>query len=142
MAMAAEKVQEMNPAERAYLSREINKALELDEQIKALAVELGEVKARIWDKAGEPGTFRSNKGFVQIQARTTISIPTDSRAGLMAALGDDYHRLVEESVSLKPKSGLRRLLTTPGPAERERSVEMMPFVTVRESISFTLKRLD
>jgi len=140
MAVAAEK---MNPAERAHLSREINRALEIDEQIKALTDELGAVKARIWEKVWEtPGTYKSNLGFVQIQTRNTISIPSDSRAGLMAALGDDYHRLVEETVSLKPKSGLRRILVEPGPTERELHTEMMPFVSVRESISFTLKRLD
>ena len=142
MAVAAEKVQEMNAAGRAHLSREINLALDLDEQIKQLTEQLGEVKKRIWDKVGAPGMYKSNRGFVQIQKRKMLSVPTESRTGLMEALGDDYHRLVEETVSLKARDGLRRLLMEPGPTERDRSADLQPFVKITESHSFTLKRLN
>lgn len=138
--MAAVAVEEMKAAERAHLSREINRALELHAQIREREEELKAQKDKLFQMVSQqPGTYRSNKGFVEIRSSSRLGIPSHAEAGLREVLGDRFETLVEESVSLKVKPGLRRLLFEPGPAEKMLSQSLREFVTVSEQVSFTFK---
>lgn len=127
------------PAGKASLSRDINKAIDLDARIKELTEQLKETKNRIWDQVGEPGLYRSNKGHVEIKQGTVLTVPTSAQADLENILGDRYPDLVDEVIGLKAKSGLRRLIFEPGPTERDLSEKLKAIVKVREQVTFTLK---
>lgn len=130
---------EMSAVERAHLSREINRAIDLDAEIKAKTEELRELKARLWDAIGEPGFYRSNRGHVEIVRSNVLSVPETAYDALHEILGDRYPDLVDEVVRLKARSGLRRLLFEPGPTERQISDRLREIVQVREQVSFTFK---
>lgn len=126
-------------AKRAHLSRVINRGIEIKEQIEALNQELSEVKNQIWDMTNATGMFRTNKGHVEIKQGQVLSVPQKAQGELNRILGDRYPDLVEEAISLKAKSGLRRLIFEPGPTEREISEALKAIVTIREQTSFSFK---
>jgi len=131
---------EKTAGEKAALSREINRLIDLDAQVKALTGELKEARGKVFGLVGEtPGLYQSNRGFVEIQRNSVLSIPKKSRAGLKKTLGVRYEEVVEEEVSVKVTDRLRNLLFSPNPADKALSDALRDHVTVRETVSFRIR---
>lgn len=165
---AATAMQERSTGEKSHLSREINRAVELDARMKEDSKELKELKETILELTGrQPGTFRGSKGFAEVGASNALSIPAENRAALMAALGDDYtvlvqedvsltvpianraalqealgdqyHALIQEDVDLKVTGPLKDLLLNPEPGLKSLSYELRDLVTIKTTLSFRLR---
>lgn len=126
--------------DKAALSREINRGIEIKQQIKDLDEELKQINARIYDAvSGAPGLYRSNKGHVELKVSRVLTVPLSNQDALAGILGDRYPDLVEETLKLGAKAGLRRLLFEPGPHETELCHALKDIVSWKEQPSFSYK---
>lgn len=126
-------------ADRAVLSRRINRGIEITEQVKALEEELKELKNQIWEGAGqEPGRIKSSKGLCEIRVSQVVELPSgdDTRATLCDLVGQRFADLVEEKITMKPKEGFRRILIDPNPAEVKLAEALRKIARIREQLSF------
>lgn len=133
----AKTVEQLEGADRAVLSRHINRGIMLTGQIKALEEELKEVKNEVYARVGGPGKIKSNQGMCEIRRNEIIVLPSgeDGKKALAGAAGQRYADLVEEEIKLKPTSTMKRLLSDPGPAEQFMAKAIMALVKIQEIIS-------
>lgn len=130
-------VEKLEGADRAVLSRYINRGIMITQQIKALDEELKEIKSEVYARAEGPGKIKSNQGMCEIRRNETIVLPSseDGKKALVEAAGQRYADLVEEETRLKPTSSLKRLLSDPGPAEQFMAEAIKALVKIQEIIS-------
>ena len=135
--MAVDTVEQMSPADRAALSRKINEGIRLAREIEEAEERLRAVKGEVYALVGGPGKVKSNLGLCEIRRNETITLPSgeNTRVALVELVGQRYADLVEEETKLKPTSAFRRILTDPGPAERDLADQLRGIAKVQEVVS-------